>query len=255
MHAAHAMILLSALATVVATPHVTADDPRQVGLGHRFDQDGALLENCGFGQLTFNAVLVGEQLAADQPSVDVLRFRIWRVNFGGPTPVTTFTNTTTGTGTWGDAWTCQGGDPALPPIGPRAWTFGSGDFILTVRAFDTVSLTNDTFMESMHFTVPDPPFTTMTAFEDATGTTAFEFILFPALAFLGIYIWSRSTDAVVRTFGALLVIIAGLVQVLLALELTNPWPGHIPIGTVLAIVGAYLTAKVGWDALTDPEAT
>lgn len=93
----------------------------------------------------------------------------------------------------------------------------------------------------------------MTAFERVTGLTGLEFAVFPALVLLGIIIWLRSTDYVIRTLGALLVILSGLVWMAVAyyVGFGLVWAGTVPSGIVLMLVGIYMIIRQGWEAFQD----
>lgn len=91
----------------------------------------------------------------------------------------------------------------------------------------------------------------MTAFEDALGLTAFEFLVFPVTAFLGILIWSRSTDLGARAFGSVLCIISGVLLLVVGVQagLGTIWQGTVPMGFVVAATGIYLLVRMFMDVV------
>lgn len=89
----------------------------------------------------------------------------------------------------------------------------------------------------------------LSTFESFTGLSALEFALFPGLAALGVVLWSRSTDLAVRSFGAVLVMLAGVLLLLFGLEagLGSIWSGTVAFVIILLVVGGYLFVRMFLD--------
>lgn len=84
---------------------------------------------------------------------------------------------------------------------------------------------------------------TDTAFEDLTGATALEFLLFLAVIGLTLLFWSRSKDEVVQVFCALLLFLFSAV----AISLRGEWVAWVPFGAVLGVLGGYLLLRSALD--------
>jgi hypothetical protein len=97
---------------------------------------------------------------------------------------------------------------------------------------------------------------TPTSFESLTGLTVFEFALFPALAFLGVILWSRAEDGAVRTFGAFLPMLAGAVLLGVAIRhgLGDVWGGTVGLAAVFFIIGVYLLIRFFLDQVDERRA-
>lgn len=121
---------------------------------------------------------------------------------------------------------------------------GACNFSIDQQTLDDINFTVSTLLaEELN----------MTAFERVTGLTGLEFAVFPALVLLGIIIWLRSTDYIIRTLGALLVILSGLVWMAVAyyVGFGLVWAGTVPSGIVLMLVGIYMIVRQGWEAFND----
>lgn len=95
-----------------------------------------------------------------------------------------------------------------------------------------------------------------TTFQELTGLTAFEFALFPLLAFLGYILWGRSEDVVVRGFGAMLGLLAGVLLLLFGLRagLGDVWAGTVAFSAALMALGGYLLVRLMLDEFQEAAA-
>ena len=87
--------------------------------------------------------------------------------------------------------------------------------------------------------------TKTTAFESLTGLSALEFALFPAIAFLGVILWSRAQDGAVRVFGAVLTILSGALLLAFAvfIGIGDAWFGTVAFASLMMLVGVYLIIR------------
>lgn len=88
-----------------------------------------------------------------------------------------------------------------------------------------------------------------TDFEEFTELTALEMLLFPALTVLGIVIWSRSLDDAVRSFGALLPMVAGLLLLGFGIFVGfgEAWTGTAAFAAAMILVGIYMVIRLFMD--------
>lgn len=92
-----------------------------------------------------------------------------------------------------------------------------------------------------------------TAFEIMTGFTGAEFAAVMAVAIVGVILWSRSKDFIVQGFGALLVIVAGLLVLVTSMQegLGTVWDGAVWLGGVLMVVGAYMLIRMAVEGFAE----
>lgn len=89
--------------------------------------------------------------------------------------------------------------------------------------------------------------TTMTNFEGLTGLTAIEFLIFPALAFLGSFMWSRN-DVGVRLFGIFLVLFDwALVLAFYASASGQAWRGLLVLLVMLLPLAGWMAVNLVLD--------
>lgn len=81
-------------------------------------------------------------------------------------------------------------------------------------------------------------------FESVIGANALEFLLFWIIVAMAVFFWSRSKDEVVQIFMALLLMFAGAI----AISLYAAWIGWVPMGLVIAVLGAYMLIRTGMEA-------
>lgn len=92
-----------------------------------------------------------------------------------------------------------------------------------------------------------------TGFEELTGLTALEFLIFPTLALIGYVLWGRSNDVAVRGFGGALTMLSGalLLGFALAAGIGSIWGGTVAFSIVLMVLGGYLIVRMTLDYFTE----
>lgn len=114
-----------------------------------------------------------------------------------------------------------------------------------------------TYDERIEATVQEDPEVSVlsdTAFHDFSGLTSLEWALFFAAGLIGAFLWSRSLDPVVETFGALLVVLGGLLLLGYggAEGFGSVWQGTFAFSLVMTIAGLYMVVRVFFDKITNP---
>lgn len=99
--------------------------------------------------------------------------------------------------------------------------------------------------------------TVATLFEDELGFTALELAVCPALAVLGILLWSKSMDSGIRFFGALLAVLAGTILISLVANAgaSSIWAGTIAMGGGCVLIGIYMFIREALEIAQGQEAT
>lgn len=133
----------------------------------------------------------------------------------------------------------------LPPSITGAWEEDENISVEWVRSIESGAPDQpDTSVVSIVFDREDFILThSETAFEELTGLSGPEFLVFIAVIGLTILLWSKSKDEVVQLFSGCLLILFGVIGI----GLRDEWSAWIAFGAVMAIVGSYLVVRSGID--------
>lgn len=80
---------------------------------------------------------------------------------------------------------------------------------------------------------------TPSAFEELTGATGIEFLVFLVVITVAVVLWSRATDEIVQVFTSVLLMFFGSI----AISFYSLWIGWVPFGAAIAVLGGYMLLR------------